>query len=139
MDVAALEALIAKVGRDRMPVVMLTITNNTSGGQPVSMANIKAARAVCDKHRLPLFLDAAHFAPHIPVEQFPGQALVCALHRAAGIRSCEIGSVVAGAGPQAFDGTRLPGDLPARLHAEQRRLRRRGVRWSSRTARASAA
>lgn len=232
MDVAALEALIAKVGRDRIPLVMLTVTNNTSGGQPVSLENIRAVRAVCDRHRLPLFLDAcrfaenawfirsrerehagkpvheiaramfdladgatisakkdglvnigglllirqealfrracnlliltegfvtygglagrdleamaqgfkevvqedylgyrirsveylgnmllasgiqiieppgghaiyidaAHFAPHIPPEQFPGQALVCALYRAAGIRSCEIGSVMAGPG-----------------------------------------
>lgn len=230
MDVDALESLIAKVGRDRIPVVMLTITNNTSGGQPVSMENIRAVRAVCDKHGLPLFLDAcrfaenawfiktrekgyadkpvseivrsifdladgstisakkdglvnigglllirnealfrracnlliltegfvtygglagrdleamaqglkevvdedylgyrirsveylgnkllasgiqiieppgghaiyidaAHFAPHIPAEQYPGQALVCALYRVAGIRSCEIGSVMAG-------------------------------------------
>ncbi len=230
MNVAALEDLIARVGRDRIPVVMLTITNNTSGGQPVSMENIRAVRRVCDKHRLPLFLDAcrfaenawfirqrepefagrspkeicramfdladgstisakkdglvnigglllirdaalfrracnlliltegyvtygglagrdleamaqglteiveedylgyrirsteylgekllkagiqiieppgghaiyidaSHFAPHIPREQFPGQAVVCGLYRVGGIRSCEIGSVMAG-------------------------------------------
>ncbi len=230
MDVAALEALIKRVGRERIPLVMMTITNNTSGGQPVSLQNLKAVRRVCDAHRLPLFLDAcrfaenayfikmrepgqqdrsvreivremfelcdgstisakkdglvnigglllirdkelfqracnlliltegfvtygglagrdleamaqgltevveedylgyrirsveylgekllkagiqiieppgghaiyidaAHFAPHIPREQFPGQALVCGLYRAAGIRSCEIGSVMAG-------------------------------------------
>lgn len=230
MDVAALEALINKVGRDCIPLVMLTITNNTSGGQPVSLENIRAVKAVCDRHRLPLFLDAcrfaenawfirlrepefantpvnqivramfeladgatisakkdglvnigglllirdpslfkracnlliltegfvtygglagrdleamaqgfkevveedylgyrirsveylgnklldagiqiieppgghaiyidaAHFAAHIPPENYPGQALVCALYRAAGIRSCEIGSVMAG-------------------------------------------
>ncbi len=230
MDVDALEALIRRVGRDQIPVVMLTVTNNTSGGQPVSLANIQAVRRVCDRHGLPLFLDAcrfaenawfirqrepgmgdrpvteivremfdladgatisakkdglvnigglllmrdealfreacnlliltegfvtygglagrdleamaqgltevtdpdylgyrirsveylgqklldagiqiieppgghaiyvdaAHFAPHIPPAQFPGQSLVCALYRAAGIRSCEIGSVMAG-------------------------------------------
>ncbi|MBC5825641.1 MAG: tryptophanase [Candidatus Eremiobacteraeota bacterium] len=62
MDVAALEALIAEVGRDRIPLVMLTITNNSGGGQPVSMANVKAVRAVCDLHRLPLYIDACRFA-----------------------------------------------------------------------------
>ncbi len=230
MDVAGLESLIARVGRDRIPLVMMTITNNTSGGQPVSMENLRAVRNVCDRHRMPLFLDAcrfaenayfikqreagqgqrsvkeiaremfgmadgstisakkdglvnigglllirdkelfqracnlliltegfvtygglagrdleamaqgltevveedylgyrirsveylgekllkagiqiieppgghaiyidaSHFAPHIPREQFPGQALVCGLYRMGGIRSCEIGSVMAG-------------------------------------------
>ncbi|MFO0831789.1 MAG: tryptophanase [Phycisphaerales bacterium] len=230
MDVAGLDSLISRVGRDRIPVVMMTITNNTSGGQPVSLENLRAVRKVCDKHKLPLFLDAcrfaenayfikqrepgqqhrsvkevtrdmfdladgstisakkdglvnigglllirdkelfqracnlliltegfvtygglagrdleamaqgltevveedylgyrirsveylgekllkagiqiieppgghaiyidaAHFAPHIPKAQFPGQSLVCGLYRTAGIRSCEIGSVMAG-------------------------------------------
>ncbi|HNB60802.1 MAG TPA: tryptophanase, partial [Phycisphaerales bacterium] len=62
MDVDALEALIRRVGRDQIPVVMLTVTNNTSGGQPVSLANIQAVRRVCDRHGLPLFLDACRFA-----------------------------------------------------------------------------
>lgn len=230
MDVGALEALIEKVGRENIPVVMLTVTNNTSGGQPVSLSNIRDVRKVCTKYNLPLFLDACrfaenawfikqrepgmrdrtvksiaremfdlsdgstisakkdglvniggllmikdkglfqracnlliltegfvtygglagrdleamaqgfkevveedylayrirtaeylgekllaagiqiieppgghaiyidakHFAPHIPVEEFPGQAVVCGLYRVAGIRSCEIGSVMAG-------------------------------------------
>lgn len=230
MDVGQLEALISKVGAENIPLVMLTITNNTSGGQPVSVENIRDVRRVCDKYKLPLFLDAcrfaenawfvrerepefrnttpqeiartmfdladgatisakkdglvnigglllirdgalfrkacnlliltegfvtygglagrdleamaqgleevveedylgyrirsvaylgekllasgiqiieppgghaiyidaAHFAPHIPLEQFPGQALVCGLYRQAGIRSCEIGSVMSG-------------------------------------------
>jgi len=62
MNVAALEKLIAEVGRDRIPLVMVTVTNNSSGGQPVSMENLRAVRAVCDRHKLPLFLDACRFA-----------------------------------------------------------------------------
>ncbi|MCA9283769.1 MAG: tryptophanase [Phycisphaerales bacterium] len=62
MDVAALESLVERVGPDRIPLVMVTVTNNTSGGQPVSLENLRAVRAVCDRHRLPLFLDACRFA-----------------------------------------------------------------------------
>src|SRR4051794_34866818 len=62
MDVAALESLIQRVGRERIPVVMLTITNNSGGGQPVSMENAKAVSAVCRKHRIPLYFDACRFA-----------------------------------------------------------------------------
>jgi tyrosine phenol-lyase len=230
MDVDALESLIRRVGRERIPLVMMTLTNNSCAGQPVSLENLRAVRAVCDRHHLPLFLDAArfaenawliktrepgqghrpvseivrdmfaladgatisakkdglvnigglllirdddlfrracnlliltegyvtygglagrdleamaqglrevveedylsyrirsveylgeklisagvqiieppgghavyidaaHFAPHIPCEQFPGQAVVCGLYRIAGVRACEIGSVMAG-------------------------------------------
>ena len=62
MDVAALETLIQKVGRERVPLVMLTVTNNSGGGQPVSMENVKAVSAVCRKHRIPLYFDACRFA-----------------------------------------------------------------------------
>ncbi|HEX5133155.1 MAG TPA: tryptophanase [Candidatus Krumholzibacteria bacterium] len=62
IDIAALEALIADVGAEHVPLVMITITNNSGGGQPVSLENIRAARAVCDRHHLPLFLDACRFA-----------------------------------------------------------------------------
>ena len=62
MDVAALEALIARVGRDRIPLVMLTVTNNSGGGQPVSMENVRAVAAVCHQHEIPLYFDACRFA-----------------------------------------------------------------------------
>src|SRR5437870_4785835 len=61
MDVAALENLLAKQSAD-VPVVFITVTNNSGGGQPVSMENIRAVRAVCDRYRVPLFLDACRFA-----------------------------------------------------------------------------
>jgi tyrosine phenol-lyase len=62
MDVAALEALIARVGRERVPLVMLTVTNNSGGGQPVSMENVRQVSAVCRRHSIPLYFDACRFA-----------------------------------------------------------------------------
>ena len=62
MDVSALEELIQRVGRERVPLVMLTITNNSGGGQPVSMENIRHVNVVCRKHRIPLYFDACRFA-----------------------------------------------------------------------------
>ncbi len=62
MDVAALETLIQRVGRERVPLVMLTITNNSGGGQPVSMQNAREVSAVCRKYRIPLYFDACRFA-----------------------------------------------------------------------------
>lgn len=61
MDVPALEALLAEHSAD-VPVVMMTITNNSGGGQPVSLANLLAVREVCDRYEVPLFLDACRFA-----------------------------------------------------------------------------
>jgi tryptophanase len=61
MDVEALDALLTERGDD-VPVVFVTITNNSGGGQPVSLANLHAVRAVCDRHGKPLFLDACRFA-----------------------------------------------------------------------------
>ncbi len=62
MDVEKLEKFIKQVGRENIPLVMITVTNNSGGGQPVSMQNIKDVRAVCDKYEIPLFLDACRFA-----------------------------------------------------------------------------
>ncbi len=62
MDVAALEALIHRVGRERVPLVILTVTNNSGGGQPVSMENVRRVSAVCKRHSIPLYFDACRFA-----------------------------------------------------------------------------
>lgn len=62
LDVEALDRLIKEKGRDRVPLVLVTVTNNSGGGQPVSLANLRAVREVCDAHRLPLFLDGCRFA-----------------------------------------------------------------------------
>ncbi len=62
MDVQRLDDLIRKEGPGRVPLVMLTITNNSAGGQPVSMANVREVREVCDRHGIPLFFDACRFA-----------------------------------------------------------------------------
>jgi tryptophanase len=62
MDVEKLEQVIQKYGPENIPLVMITVTNNSGGGQPVSMENIRQTRAVCDKYKLPLFMDACRFA-----------------------------------------------------------------------------
>ncbi|MBP9186144.1 MAG: tryptophanase [Bacteroidia bacterium] len=62
MDLNKLEQFITEKGVENIPVVMLTITNNSGGGQPVSMENIKGTRAICDKYNIPLFIDACRFA-----------------------------------------------------------------------------
>jgi tryptophanase len=61
MDTEALDALLAERGAD-VPAVFVTVTNNSGGGQPVSMENLRAVRAVCDRYGVPLFLDACRFA-----------------------------------------------------------------------------
>lgn len=62
MDTAALAHFIERVGKERIPLVMLTVTNNSGGGQPVSMANIREVKAICSRYGLPLYLDACRFA-----------------------------------------------------------------------------
>lgn len=62
MDIEKLEKIIIERGPENIPVCMLTITNNTGGGQPVSMQNIRETKEVCSKYGIPLFLDCCRFA-----------------------------------------------------------------------------
>ena len=62
MDVEALEQVIRTEGAARIPLIMITVTNNSGGGQPVSMANIEAVKQVASRHGIPLYLDACRFA-----------------------------------------------------------------------------
>ncbi len=62
MDTDALEELIEDVGAAEIPLCMLTVTNNSGGGQPVSLANIRKVSAICREHGIPLYLDACRFA-----------------------------------------------------------------------------
>ena len=62
MDVEGLKATIAQVGAGHIPLVMVTVTNNSGGGQPVSLANLRAVHDVCRAHNIPFFLDACRFA-----------------------------------------------------------------------------
>lgn len=57
-----LKKLIEKVGPDRIPLVMTTVTNNSGGGQPVSMANIRETREICSTYGIPFYIDACRFA-----------------------------------------------------------------------------
>lgn len=62
MDTLALDEFISKKGADSIAMVIMTVTNNSVGGQPVSMNNIKETSEICRKHNLPFFFDCARFA-----------------------------------------------------------------------------
>lgn len=62
IDIQSLESFIERVGPAHIPLCMITVTNNSGGGQPVSMQNIREAKALCSRHGIPLFLDACRFA-----------------------------------------------------------------------------
>src|SRR5258707_2597752 len=62
MDTGRLTEIIQREGAEKIPLVMLTVTNNSGGGQPVSMENIRAVKAICKKHGIPLYIDACRFA-----------------------------------------------------------------------------
>jgi tryptophanase len=62
IDLDKLESCLQEVGAARVPFVLVTVTNNSGGGQPVSLENLRGARAICDRHGVPLLLDAARFA-----------------------------------------------------------------------------
>jgi tryptophanase len=62
MDIAKLKAFIAKYGREKIPLGMITVTNNAGGGQPVSMENLKAVAQVYREYGIPFFIDSARYA-----------------------------------------------------------------------------
>jgi len=75
IDLGALERFLDDRGAEHVPAVFITVTNNSGGGQPVSLENIRGARAVCDRFGVPLFLDACRFAENAWFirEREPGQ------------------------------------------------------------------
>ncbi len=76
MDLGRLEALLAERTPATIPAVLVTITNNSGGGQPVSLENLRGVRAICDRFGVPLFLDACRFAENawFVKTREPGQA-----------------------------------------------------------------
>ncbi|MBN8459114.1 MAG: tryptophanase [Verrucomicrobia bacterium] len=62
MDLVALESAIREIGAHRVPAILITVTNNSGGGQPVSMANIRGVSTIARKHGIPFFIDACRFA-----------------------------------------------------------------------------
>ncbi len=74
MDISALEALVAEQGPENIPVIMVTVTNNSGGGQPVSMANIREVSRIARDAGIPFYIDACRFAEnsHFIKQREPG-------------------------------------------------------------------
>jgi tryptophanase len=62
MDTVVLKKVIKEKGAENIPMVIITITNNSGGGQPVSMKNIREVSKICKQHKIPLFIDCCRFA-----------------------------------------------------------------------------
>jgi tryptophanase len=62
MDITALERLLKQKGREHVPLVMMTVTNNSCAGQPVSMGCIRRVSELCRSYKIPFFIDACRFA-----------------------------------------------------------------------------
>jgi tryptophanase len=62
MDTAGLRSLVVRAGKENVPVCIMTVTNNSGGGQPVSMENIRTVAGICRSNGIPFFLDACRFA-----------------------------------------------------------------------------
>jgi tyrosine phenol-lyase len=62
MDTVQLAQVIEREGAQKIPLVMLTVTNNSGGGQPVAMENIRTVKSICKRHGIPLYIDACRFA-----------------------------------------------------------------------------
>lgn len=62
IDTERLDRFLKEYGPTHVPIVMLTVTNNSNGGQPVSMENIRQTKKICEKYNVPLFIDACRFA-----------------------------------------------------------------------------
>ncbi len=91
MDLKRLEETLAAYGKERVPLCMMTITNNTGGGQPVSLANLRAASEMCRRYGVPFFLDCCRFAENsyfirtrepgcgkMSIEEIAGATFACA-------------------------------------------------------------